>query len=84
MIYFMKKKPPYGVAEMREKTEQAIEYLIKQDGVLYQLVKGESLTSLEKEAEAILSDENQFKKWLNAVAEETLAYAENAKVIKKK
>jgi len=81
---FHEKKPPYGVAEMREKTEQAIEYLIKQDGVLYQLVKGESLTSLEKEAEAILSDENQFKKWLNAVAEETLAYAENAKVIKKK
>lgn len=81
---FEGKNPPYGVAEMTKKTEQAIEQLIKQDRVLYQLIKGESLIALEQEAESILSDETQFKDWLNAVTQETLAYAETAKVLKKK
>ncbi|AFZ11796.1 CRISPR-associated protein Csc2 [Crinalium epipsammum PCC 9333] len=78
------KNPPYSVEDMKEKTEQSIEELIKQDGVLYELIKGDSLLSVENEAQSILSDETQFKNWLGSITQETLAYAERAKVLKKK
>jgi CRISPR-associated protein Csc2 len=75
---------PYDPDVLKSKTEEAISSLIKEDGVLYELVIGEPLAVLQNEAEAILSDETAFKAWLNALSQETLTYAEASKVIKKK
>ena len=76
--------PPYNLDVLREKIEEAIEVLIREDGVLYELVKGSSLISLQNEAQSVLSDEAAFQAWLDALTQETLAYAEAVKVIKKK
>ena len=81
---FKGENPPYAIAKMQEKAEQAIEELIQQDGVLYNLIKGESLASLKQEADAVLSDQAKFTEWLNSIAQETLAYAETANVLKRK
>lgn len=78
------KNPPYSVNQMQEKTQEAIQNLISHDGVLYQLVMGNELISLETEAKTILNDEASFKQWLNQIAEETISYGENAKVITRK
>ncbi|NUN64618.1 type I-D CRISPR-associated protein Cas7/Csc2 [Pseudanabaena biceps] len=75
---------PYAPDVLKSKTEEAISSLIREDGVLYELVIGEPLAALQNEAEAILSDETAFKAWLNALSQETLTYAEASKVIKKK
>lgn len=75
---------PYDPDVLKSKTEEAISSLIREDGVLYELVIGEPLAALQNEAEAILSDETAFKAWLNALSQETLTYAEASKVIKKK
>ena len=75
---------PYDPDVLKSKTEEAISSLIKEDGVLYELVIGEPLVALQNEAEAILSDEKAFKAWLNELSQETLTYAEASKVIKKK
>jgi CRISPR-associated protein Csc2 len=75
---------PYDPDVLKGKTEEAISTLIKEDGVLYELVIGEPLAALQNEAEAILSDETAFKAWLNELSQETLTYAEASKVIKKK
>ncbi|MFM7886146.1 MAG: type I-D CRISPR-associated protein Cas7/Csc2, partial [Pseudanabaena sp.] len=75
---------PYAPDLLNSKTEEAISSLIKEDGVLYELVIGEPLEVLQNEAEAILSDETAFKAWLNDLSQETLTYAEASKVIKKK
>ncbi|MEA5480053.1 type I-D CRISPR-associated protein Cas7/Csc2 [Pseudanabaena galeata UHCC 0370] len=75
---------PYEPDVLKSKTEEAISSLIKEDGVLYELVIGEPLAALQNEAEAILSDETAFKAWLNELSQETLTYAEASKVIKKK
>lgn len=75
---------PYDPDVLKSKTEEAISSLLKEDGVLYELVIGEPLAALQNEAEAILSDETAFKAWLNELSQETLTYAEASKVIKKK
>lgn len=76
--------PPYRLEEMKEATEQAVEALIQEDGVLYQLLKGSTLVSLQNEAQTILSNESSFKEWLNNLSQETLTYAEAVNVLKKK
>lgn len=78
------KNPPYSVEDMKEKAQQAVENLITQDGVLYQLVTGDDLMALENEAQTILNDEASFQEWLNAMGQETISYAEKAKVITRK
>lgn len=76
--------PPYDLENLKGKAEEAVENLIQEDGVIYKLVKGDSLVLLENEAQSILSDEVTFKEWLNELTQETLTYAEVSKVIKKK
>lgn len=76
--------PPYDLDVLKEKTHEAVETLIREDGVLYELVQGDSLVSLQNEAQSILSDEATFQEWLNTLTQETLAYAETVKVLKKK
>jgi CRISPR-associated protein Csc2 len=78
------KLPPYNLDILKDKTEEATEALIREDGVLYELLKGDALISLQNEAQSILSDEATFQEWLNALTQETLAYAELVKVIKRK
>lgn len=78
------KLPPYELDTLKQVTEQAVAELIQADGVHYELIQGESLVSLQNEAQSILADEASFKAWLNALAEETALYAEASKVIKKK
>lgn len=77
-------QPPYDLEILKNKTEEAVEALVKEDGVLYTLVTGDSLAALQNEAQSILSDESTFKEWLNTLAKETLEYAESSKVLKKK
>jgi CRISPR-associated protein Csc2 len=69
---------------LTQKTEEAIETLVQEDGVIYTLVKGDSLISLQNEAQSVLSDEVTFKEWLIDLTQETLTYAEVSKVLKKK
>jgi CRISPR-associated protein Csc2 len=78
------KLPPYDLNTLKDKTEEATKALIREDGVLYELLKGDALISLQNEAQSILSDEATFQEWLNALTQETLAYAELVKVLKKK
>lgn len=78
------KLPPYDLDALKDKTEEAVETLIQEDGVIYTLVKGDSLISLQNEAQSVLSDEATFKEWLNDLTQETLTYAEVSKVLKKK
>lgn len=77
-------RPPYNLESLVTKVEQAVEELIQEDGVLYELVKDDALVALQNEAQSILSNESVFKEWLNALAQDTIAYAEAAKVLKKK
>lgn len=78
------KLPPYELDTLKQVTEQAVAELIQGDGVHYELIQGEALVSLQNEAQTILADETAFKSWLTSLTEDTLAYAEAAKVIKKK
>jgi len=78
------KLPPYDLDTLKDRTEEAIETLIQEDGVLYTLVKGDSLISLQNEAQSVLSSEGVFREWLNNLTKETLTYAEVSKVLKKK
>jgi len=76
--------PPYDLDTLKDKTEEAVENLIQEDGVIYTLVKGDELISLQHEAQLVLSNEITFKGWLNDLTRETLTYAEVSKVLKKK
>lgn len=78
------KLPPYNLEEIKTATEQAVSSLIQEDCVLYQLIQGNDLISLQNEAQSILSDSASFQQWLNELTQETLDYAETVKVIKKK
>jgi CRISPR-associated protein Csc2 len=78
------KLPPYDLDILNSKMEEATEALIKEDGVIYELVHGDKLITLQNEAQSILADETTFKQWLDDFTTETLAYAETSKVIKKK
>ncbi|MTF38313.1 type I-D CRISPR-associated protein Cas7/Csc2 [Cyanobacterium aponinum] len=78
------KNPPYSVTEIQEKAQEAVQNLITQDGVLYQLIMGDELIALKNEAQTILNDEGSFQQWLNAIAQETISYAEKVKVITRK
>ncbi|HEY9824275.1 MAG TPA: type I-D CRISPR-associated protein Cas7/Csc2 [Stenomitos sp.] len=75
---------PYDIDTLKSKIEEATKALIKEDGVIYTLVQGEALISLQNEAQSILADEATFKEWLNNVTQETLTYAEVCKVLKKR
>jgi CRISPR-associated protein Csc2 len=76
--------PPYDLDILNNKMEEATEVLIKEDGVIYELVQGDKLVTLQNEAQSILADETTFKQWLDRFTTETLTYAETSKVIKKK
>lgn len=78
------KLPPYNLNELKTKAEEAVETLVKEDGVIYTLVTGDSLSSLQNEAHSVLSNEVTFKEWLDDLTQETLTYAEASKVLKKK
>jgi CRISPR-associated protein Csc2 len=78
------KLPPYDLDILNNKMEEATEALIKEDGVIYELVHGDKLVTLQNEAQSILADKTTFKQWLDDFTTETLAYAETSKVIKKK
>lgn len=77
-------QPPYQLEDLAQATEQAVETLIREDNVLHELVKGDSLIALQNEAQSILSEESSFIAWLNDLTLETLGYAEASKVLKKK
>jgi CRISPR-associated protein Csc2 len=77
-------RPPYQLEDLIQATEQAVEALIQEDNVLHELVKGDTLTALQNEAQSILSEESSFVAWLNDLTQETLGYAEASKVLKKK
>lgn len=77
-------RPPYQLKALIEATEQAVELLIQQDNVLYELIKGDAFVNLQNEAQAVFSEENSFIAWLNDVTQETLGYAEASKVLQKK
>lgn len=76
--------PPYELDVLKRMTEQAIDELVQGDGVHYELIQSNSLVSLQNEAQSVLADETMFRTWLNSLTEETLAYAEAAKIVKKK
>ncbi|WP_414754685.1 type I-D CRISPR-associated protein Cas7/Csc2 [Anabaena sp. CCY 9910] len=74
--------PPYGLDALKEATEQAVNELIHEDGVFYELIAKEALVSLQNEAQSILADEASFQQWMNSLTEETLNYAKVAGVLK--
>jgi len=74
--------PPYELDSLIRATEQAVNELILQDGVFYELVIKDALTSLQNEAQSILSNEENFQQWLNSLTEETLNYAKTIGVLK--
>jgi CRISPR-associated protein Csc2 len=78
------KLPPYDLDNLSNKIEEATESLIREDGVIYELVRGDKLVSFQNEAQSILSDEVKFQEWIDNCTTETLSYAEISKVIKKK
>jgi CRISPR-associated protein Csc2 len=74
--------PPYKLDSLKEATELAVNELIQEDGVFYELIIKNDLISLQNEAQSILADESSFKQWMNSLTEETLNYAKAAGVIK--
>lgn len=74
--------PPYRLDSLKQATKQAVNELIQEDGVFYELIAKDALIAVQNEAQSIFADETSFKQWMHSLAEETLNYAKAVGVIK--
>ncbi|RTH98275.1 type I-D CRISPR-associated protein Cas7/Csc2 [Thermus scotoductus] len=76
--------PPYPHEVVREKSEKAVEELMKDELVIHKLVMRDVLNELMKEAYTQLNQEETFKKWLQQLVDESLNYAKRVGVLGEK
>jgi len=73
--------PPYPHAVVRDKSEEAVKELMKDELVIHELVMGDDLNKLMEEAFARLTQEETLGEWLQQLAGESLTYAETVGVL---